>query len=351
MATIAGTYFTSWEYDISTESFQLGPIVVIGTDNSVTVDGVTMNEVLVSDIMVSWSNVGGNPSSAMLAFTFDSSLNAMTFGGDYWMSGDAPPSGTNFYGFNTQPQASLNNWANTYYSYELVDGNNDSLGNLVISGTTVTFAGQTINNPIYTGLYSNGTDTNELAWFTTDGNENNVAISFFSQGDYLNFNGDIWGAGENRPVGSASAVNNFFGTTESASDADAVNAEALAANVAQAAAAAVAVQVVIAAAKAAMAGGNNDDAEADDDNDADAGDEAEAGDEAAEGGDEAADVAEGVADVAVDAVEDVAEVLMVALAAILVVEPDTTPPDTNGHESKDASGLSAKQLMDLKNES
>jgi hypothetical protein len=369
MTGIAGTYFTSWEYDITTQSFQLGPIVVIGTDNSVVVDGVTIVGAMVFGTAVSWTSAAGNPSSAMVAFELSTSLNAMTFGGIYWMSGDDQPSAANFFGFNTQPQAPLNRWASTYYCYELAGGNNEPLGNLVISGTTAIFAGQTINNPIYTGLTTSAdgtsTDTNELAWFTTDGNENNAAISFFSQ-DGFNFNGNIWAAGANRPVGSASTANNFFGTTQSAADADAVNVEAEAAHAVEEVAAAgalLAAMVLAAAAKIAELGvGGNDyfavealEAQAradnvenaapaaDEENDAggddDGGDDAGAGDDAAEaGGDD-------VLDDIVDAVADVLEVV----ADLLVVTPDTTPPNTKGRKSKNASGLSAKQLLDLKN--
>jgi hypothetical protein len=348
MTSIAGTYFTSWGYDVTDSLYQLGPIVVIGTDNSVVVDGVTMTGAMVADTSVSWTSAAGNPSSAMLAFVFSSSVNAMTFYGYYWTSDDQQPPAVNFYGFDTQPQASLDSWAGTYYSYELVSGSNQTLGNLVISGTTVTFDGATINDPIYTGLYSNGTDTNELAWFTSDGNESNVAISFFnSGGGFFNFNGNIWPAGASRPEGAASDVNNCFGTTQSAADADAVNAEADNAHNAEAGAMMV-----------AMGGANQNAEQAEEVEQAEEAEEAEEADEveaeeaddAAEGGEDVADeVVEGVADVAEDVIEGAAEVLGLALAAILVVEPDTTPPDTKGHKSKNASGLSAKQLLDLKN--
>jgi hypothetical protein len=355
MASIAGTYFTSWEYDITNQGYQLGPIVVIGTDNSVVVDGVTMNGAMVSGTMVSWSSGENNPSSAMLMFTIGTAPNPTTFSGTFWMSDEDPPSGTNFYGFDSQPQAPLSTWANTYYSYELVDGNNESLGNLVVADSTIIFSGTTIINPIYTGLYNSSTqqDTNELAWFTTDGNENNVAISFFSQSSGFNFNGNIWAAGASRPVGSAASVNNFFGTTQSAADADAVDAESVVAHVAEAVAVGLAVHAVFAAAKAAIGGNNQDDA-ADEaegaadnvDNDAAPAEEAVgdadggedgagddgAGDDAADGGDEA-----------LDDIVHVAEDL-IGLAATR----NAAPSDTKGYKSKDASGLSSKQLLDLK---
>jgi hypothetical protein len=360
MASIAGTYFTSWEYDIPNQAYQLGPIVVIGTDNSVAVDGVTMSQAMVSGTMVSWSSAAGNPSSAMLVFQIGSTPNPTTFTGTYWMSGDDTPAGTNLYGFDSQPQAPLSTWANTYSSYEVADGNNESLGTLVISGTgtAITFAGTTIDNPIYTGVYDSTTqqDTNELAWFTTDGNENNVAISFFSQDDSFNFNGDIWAAGANRPVGPASTANNFFGTTQSTADADAVDDEANLAHAAEMAAIGIALQVMAGAGAAvgtAMmnmgAGGNEGNAQVAQEvaqnvehNAAPA--EANAADAGAGDVGEAGDALDDLEELA----EDVGEDLLEAVAGGVAQTPGTPPPGTRGRRSKDTSGLSAKELLNLK---
>jgi hypothetical protein len=351
MASIAGTYFTTWES--SSKSFQLGPIVVIGTDRSVVVDGVTMNQAMVAGTMVSWSSAAGNPSSGMLQFLFDSSLDAMTCSGTYWMSGGNHPSAANFYGFNTRPQASLDTWAGTYSCAETVDGSEEALGNLVISGTTVTFAGRTISNPIYTGLSANGTDTSELAWFTTDGNENNAAVSFFSQGNGRNFHGNIWAAGANRPAGSASAVNNFFGTTRSDSDTDAVGAEANLAHAAEMAAIGIALQVMAGAAGMAMMNMNAGDTPAAiaqhaqmaaqnvEQNAAPA--EAQALDGAGDVGD-TGDALEDLEDIAEENAEDFVE----AAAGGVAHTPGTTPPHARGGSSKKASGLSAKELLQLK---
>jgi len=277
------TYFTSWAYDLSSGSYQLGPIVVIN-DGTVTVDGVAITDVMSVGPMASWSISFGNPSSAVLAFTFSSTFNAMTFIGSYWL-GNIAPQGFNLFGFATQPSAPLSTWNGTYYCYETSGGSSQQLGNLVIDSPNVTFNGVPILNPIYTGLSSNGNDTNELAWFTSDGNADNVAISFFvstsqsSDGVQL-FNGNIWPDGSSRPEGAPSSVDNFFGTTQSAENAAVIEA---AANMAQAGAQTAVNMAEIAAEDYAAPGADEND----------------------NGGDGAADDAED--DAADDAVDDAAD--------------------------------------------
>jgi hypothetical protein len=363
MATsVAGTYFTSWEYNTSTGSYQLGPIVVIGPDNSVAVDGVPINGAMVLPTSVSWLSGQGNPSSAQLQFQYSSQYSAMCFSGYYWTTADSQPSSVNIYGFATQPAVALSAWNNTYNCYESTDNSGEeSLGTLIISSPNVTFAGKTIINPIYTGLSASGTDTCELAWYTSDGNDNNAAISFFNStqtsGVQL-FNGDIWPSNESRPEGNAQSVNNFFGTTQEASD-DAqaaqvaqANGDAQLAHAAERAAVGAAVgflvhvgvgQILAAANKAdaqnaAENAGENAAAEED----------AAEDDAAADAGDDAADAGEDAADAGEDAADEVTDDLLDALAG-LEIAPDggSTPKKPRG--LKKASGLSAKQLLALKN--
>jgi len=361
--SIAGTYFTSWAYDVSTQSFQLGPIVVISTDNSVTVDGVAIQGPMVMATGVSWTSAAGNPSSAMLLFQYSSQFNAMTFSGTYWTTADSPPSGTNIYGFATQPAEGLSAWNNTYNSYETTSNNGqESLGTLIISSPNVTFAGKTINNPIYTGLTSasNNTDVNELAWFTSDGNDNNVAISFFTSSQNTGvvlFNGDIWSSNESRPEGSPPSVNNFFGTTQEASDA-AQNAQvdeyAQDAHVAEMAA----VGFVMAAAMGYAGADNAQNAAQDagqqaDNNAQEAQQEAAPNNEGGVGENEGGGENEpGAQEGGEDALDEVADALGEVFEAVGFAVPpdDRSAPPTRGASSK-ASGLSARQLLTLKNRS
>jgi len=218
---IIGTYFTLWLYDTSTGAYQLGPIIaagIDGIDTLVSVDGVMIKDVTVSGMMMSWSSASGNSSSAELMFGLSTTFNGMTFSGVYASSRGKPSS---IYGFATEPSASLSSWNGTYSCYETSGSSDESLGDLVIDGMKITFAGKAIVSPVYTGLSANDTDTTELAWFTTDGNENNVAISLFestSDSGVLLFNGNIWAAGASRPEGAPASVNNFYGTTEADAD-------------------------------------------------------------------------------------------------------------------------------------
>ena len=362
--SIVGTYFTSWAYDVGTKSCQLGPIVVIGTDNSVVVDGVTIKNPMVLPTGVSWSSAAGNPSSAFLIFANNSQLDAMCFTGTYWTTADSPPSGTNIYGFATQPAEGLSAWNNTYYGYETTSNNGqEPLGTLVISSPNVTFAGKTINNPIYTGLTStsNNTDVNELAWFTSDGNDNNVAISFFTSSQNTGvvlFNGDIWSSNESRPEGSPPSVNNFFGTTQKASDAAQnaqVNEIAQNAHDAERGVAKDAVELLVDEALGDADDGDNQEiaqnaGQQADNNAQEAQQEAAPNNEGGVGENEGGGENEpGAQEGGEDALDEVADTLDEAVG--LAVPPDDrSAPPTRGASSK-ASGLSARQLLALKNRS
>ena len=337
-SSIAGTYFTSWQYDTTSSSaFQLGPIVVIGSDNSVTVDGVAITGAMVAGPTVTWQSSSGNTSSAMLQFSFSSTYNQYTFSGVFWMSTDNTPSASNFFGFATQPSAPLTTWNGTYNCYQSTSQGMQSLGELVINGSSVTFGGVAITNPIYTGLSSNGTDTNELAWFTSDGNEYNVAISFFnstSNAGVVEFNGNIWPDGSTRPEGAPSSTNNFFGTTESTSEDNALVDEIN--NLAQAAQNAL-VFVAVEKAVAAMAGDDANKAAAQDAG-ANADRNAQDADDDAE--DDEDDDAEDDADDDDDDDDVDGEVATAPLPG--------KPPRVRARSPK-ASGLSAKELLALKN--
>ena len=360
--SLAGTYFTSWEYDIATNSYQLGPIVVVGSNNSVIVDGVTIKGATVSSTAIAWSSASGNGSSAVLAFAFSQSFDSMTFSGIYWTSGSSQPASTNIYGFITQSAflMPLEVWNDTYYCYENSDGNEQSVGELVVASPKITFAGKSIVNRIYTGLGQ--ANTNELAWFTSDGNENNVAISFFfspSDAGVMLFNGNIWPAGQSRPEGAASSVNNFYGTTQSEADAEAVDALANEAQAAENLAVNLAMQEALN--QAAKAANQADENEADDDN-ADDNDLDNDVDDAADDVDDAADDVADVADDAADDVEDAADDADVAdvaedaevgadlAEAVMAVPatPDASAPVTTPRRRRKASGLSAKQLLGMR---
>lgn len=331
MASFAGTYFTSWEY--APGDYQLGPIVVVG-DDSVTVDGVAISGLAAFNGVVWWSAGSGNPSSAMLIFASSSNLGGTTFIGSY-SPADSPATGYNLYGFATQPSQPLAAWNDTYTCYDISGGTMNAVGELVINSPDVTFLGQAIANPVYTGLNANGVDTAELAWFTTDGNQNNVALSLFSESDAQLFSGAWWSAGSNRPEGSPSVVSNLYGTTQSGDQAAIVYVAAYDAQAVVNAAINVATRVEADAGNPAAyeAGAEN------------AGDDA-AGDAA---GNAAGDLEhQAVDDAAADAGEAAGDDLLEA-AIGGVVDRASQQAETSGHRmSAQASGLSARALLGLK---
>jgi hypothetical protein len=257
MTALTGNYFTRWQYDANTSDLQMGPIIVIGADNSVLVDGVLLKQALVSTGSVSWFSGLGNPSSALLQFSQSSDLQAMTFTGVYWLADEPQPSSNNFFGFNSQPSTALTAWNNVYHCYQLINGTREPAGELVVSSPLVTYNGKSISSAIYTGYTYQGNDSNELAWYTKDGNDDNVAISFFHSTDdpgVLLFNGCIWAADAQRLVGAAGSpetASNFFGSTQ---DKDQVDNDANHAHHAQTDAATVTVTAVVAAAAMNAAG-------------------------------------------------------------------------------------------------
>ncbi len=360
-SNISGTYFTSVEYDIPNKKYNLGPIVVVDTsNNSVVVDGVTIKSPMVTATQVIWMDSAGNPSSGLLTFAESDSI--MTFFGMYYLSGSAQPSANNIFGFNSQPDSPISTWNGTYYTTQKTGGTSTSLDNIVVSGDTITFGSVTIKNPIYTGYQQ----SNELAWFTSDGNGNNVAISFTAsttQTGVLLFWGWIWQDGSTRPPEDQT---NFFGTTDSDK-----NAADVAKDVGEAVGAVVGIAGLgYKAYKAAKAAREEGQAEAGEEeaagDDAAAGEDAaqegaeagqEAGEEAAAGegeaeaateeaAEEAAEgTAEEIAETAADFLEGAAE--GAAADAVMGVPKHHNRP-AKAKLPKAKSGLSAKDLLRLK---
>ncbi len=341
-SNISGTYFTSIEYDIPNQKYNLGPIVVVDTsNNSVVVDGFTMQAAMITTTQVIWAENDNNPSNGIL--TFVESNGVMTFFGYYYPAGTGQPSTENLFGFNTQSNTPLSNWNGTYYTTEKEGENSTSLANIVVSGSTITYGSATIKNPIYTGYE----DSNELAWYTSDGNSDNVAISFVastSDPGTLLFWGWIWD-GDIRPEANQA---DFFGTTSSEQDA---------AEVAQDVGVAVGAVVGLAAignrlANAAKAAEQDGAAEVGE-QDANAGDaganeadaDADAAGDAAADADAGADVGEEILATAEDIGEGLLEglALLAALGTSRRIDVDAEPEMT-----KAKSGLSAQGLLRLK---
>ncbi|GAA4277267.1 hypothetical protein [Aquimarina mytili] len=310
------------------------------TQMSAISDGVTINnpQNLLSEI--TWNASDNNPSSLQLIKS--------TGEGVYTIAPSTAQSTT----FNL---AALS--AKQVFHFEDFDGtykttNHDKVkqGDLVLSGSHVTFAGNDIKNPLF--LEQKDQDSKDttymLAWFASDDNSHNVAIAISKDPkdkSTLIFFGYKWGKGDHRPT----TEYDFYGTTSEESDATQVVALAIAA-------AAFTINAGMVVAKAVKAARNKDNDAADDDaaddaaddhaaddNDADdnAGDDAaaDAGDDAADAGDAAADAGEAAA----DAGEVVAEVL-IAVAALA----DPELPDDSLNAPKQRSGSKPSDLLNMK---
>ncbi|HVJ62385.1 MAG TPA: hypothetical protein VM555_06695 [Tahibacter sp.] len=203
-----GTYMTSWQ--LSDGTYTVGPVIVVDSEtSSLTVDGVAIANPTFTGAVVVWTS-SGNPSSGVLSFYTNNGVNGFT--GTY-VEGSGPlPSGTNLYGTSATPSQALSTWNATYTTYNVSGGNSTKDGTLVIADPSVTYNQESVKNTIYTGeSTTSGEPIEQLAWFTTGGNSENVVIQFSStesQG-YLTFYGTKWTSGT-----QPSEVN-FTGTTAS----------------------------------------------------------------------------------------------------------------------------------------
>ncbi len=350
MSTTSSYYITIYYPDGTISDGSYGPILeftITGSGmNDITAvsDGITINDPMQLTAEIMWQ-MTNNPSSLQLDST--------TFEGVYQPSNGAAASTTNLIALLASKQTAFTEWSAVYNGFQEVSTSPKtvtSLGQLVVASSgVVTFAGTVIKNPIFlmqkTSQQSD--PVYQLAWFTSDGNGENVAISFTTDSDdssTLLFFGYLWSEGDNRPD---SPTYNFYGTTQNSTDAQQQANENLVdglANIAEG----VAAMMVIEAAKAAynaVANKNEaaDDAEnaADDetgdaqDADQNAADDANAENEAEV---DDAEVAENVeADPAADAAED----------AIVEFDPELSLEEEKAPK-KGKRGRSAEALIRLK---
>lgn len=203
----AGTYMTSWQ--LSDGTYTVGPVIVVGS-NSLTVDGVAINDPTFTGAVVVWAASLNNPSSGVLSFYTNNGTNGFT--GTYVEGTGSLPQGTNLFGTSATPSQALSTWNATYTTYNVSGGTSTKDSTLVIADPSVTYNGQNVQNSIYTGeSTSTGEPVEQLAWFTTGGNSENVIIQFSStdsQG-YLTFYGVKW------TTGTQPDEVNFTGTTAS----------------------------------------------------------------------------------------------------------------------------------------
>ena len=183
----------------SDNKYTLGPVVILNSQTSLTIDGVSIKDFNLVGNDLLWSASNGNPSTASLTF-YTSSKGSKGFYGKYWTTGEDEPSDDNASG-ETISSAPLSSWNDKYYAADLVNGKWQNSGTLTVSDPTVTY-NKTIKGYTYGG--------NELAWTMEAGNAQNVVISFLndSKGN-PEFYGYKWTSG------SKPTTANFSGTKDS----------------------------------------------------------------------------------------------------------------------------------------
>ena len=216
-----------------------GPTIII-SGGVVKVNGVEIINPIYSESDLSWSTTDGNQYNANLHFeivTADPSGQALPAGsylgpqfhGFYWASGETQPTSVNISGKVGQPPdpsngdvpvtaTPLSYYASTLTTYlKNANGKYEPDSTMVIavtgSTTTVTYNDMLIKN--YT--YSN----ENLSWFTTDGNAQNVSVQMnynktVTKADPTigaQFAGERWDAGTTKP-----ASHNFYGQIGQSSD-------------------------------------------------------------------------------------------------------------------------------------
>lgn len=210
--------FITYLQNLDTQEYYGGPNLVIDfTTYGVVVNGETIkNPVFITivstddivQISTSWLASDGNPSSAAIDFYFQPSSLIGT--GKYTAGSGALPSSNNFTGMYAEQSTDLTAWNGNYSTYVGTDYKEDDT--LTISSPSITYKSKTINNYVYlvqTSTQKDGTVTQtcQVSWFESGGNDQNAIIGFSVSDGYALFIGQKWN-------GSTQATDyNFMGTT------------------------------------------------------------------------------------------------------------------------------------------
>ena len=210
--------FITYLQNLETEVYYGGPYLMVDfASYSVVVNGQTINNpvfttVLSFDTIVqisaSWQAADGNPSSAVLQFYFQPDSLIAT--GKYTAGAGALPAADNFTGMYAEQSTDLTAWNGKYSTYVGTDYKEDDT--LTVSSPSITYKSKTINNYVYlvqTSTLEDGTvsQTCQVSWFESGGNDQNAIIGFSVSEGYAIFIGQKWN-------GSTQATDyNFMGTT------------------------------------------------------------------------------------------------------------------------------------------
>ncbi len=208
MSTTTTYYATYFFPDYVPANCVLGPVLKVTitgvgiSDISVVSDGVNINSPSNLATEIFWL-IDNNPSGLQLV------LSDLT--GQYQRTALLPVA-NNIAAYEADVVTDFSAWNG---SYQLVDNKENLTGTLGITDGTVSYNGTTIVNPLFLSQAIEWGTITFLSWFTADGNEENVSISFNkTPRGLLNFFGFIWAEGENRPAGlGLISAYNLFGTT------------------------------------------------------------------------------------------------------------------------------------------
>ncbi|UTA66561.1 hypothetical protein [Emticicia sp. 21SJ11W-3] len=211
--------FITYLQNLETKVYYSGPYLMVDfVSFSIVVNGETiknpvfLTETSADEIVVidaSWQAADGNASSAALKFYFQPASLIAT--GKYAAGTAALPSANNFTGMYATQSNDVSAWNAKYNTYvgTSLDQQDDTL---TVSSPTITYKSKNINNYVYlvlTSTLSDGTttQTSQVSWFETGGNDQNAIISFSVADPYLIFIGQKWN-GSTQPIDY-----NFMGTT------------------------------------------------------------------------------------------------------------------------------------------
>lgn len=220
--SISANFITYLE-NVETNAYYGGPYLYVDfANNSVIVNGETIKNPVftivlsydtIVEISTSWLASSGNTSSANILFYIQAEDN-ITGTGTYVVGSDVLPDDNNFTALFAVASSDLSAWNGNYNTY--VPSGSDYKPEdevLVVNSPSITYKSKAINNYVYliqTSKQEDGTVTQtcQVSWFASGGNDQNAIIGFSISGEYFTFFGEKW-TGDVQPVDY-----NFMGTTQ-----------------------------------------------------------------------------------------------------------------------------------------
>ncbi len=215
--------FITYLKNLETSAYYGGPYLYVDfANNSITVNGeIIKNPIFTTvlsydtivEISTSWLASSGNASSANILFYIQAEDN-ITGTGTYVTGSDVLPVDDNFTALFAMTSYDLSAWNGNYNTYVPSGSDYKAEGEVLsVNSPVITYKSKTINEYVYlvqTSKQDDGTVTQtcQLSWFTSGGNDQNAIVGFSVSGEYFTFFGEKW-TGDVQPVDY-----NFMGTTQ-----------------------------------------------------------------------------------------------------------------------------------------